>query len=385
VTLLKRNPFIVLIIFLLLLSAPLIQASTTSSTELSLVTLPVSSRSATDFKKTLYTAFNQILVRLTGDTSIATLPEVQRIQSQAKQYVQYYRYVSTPTDSHTPSTLQLKIVFDIQGLQTLLQKINVPIWPQSDRPTPLIWLQFKRNDQVELLSSTMENDLTALFRSLSTQYAVPILLPSMDLQDLQLSPKVIDSKHHQIIIDNDTLQSLMQRYLVKTTLIGSLSQSTASKIWNSQWQLSFMHETYQWTLKNTNLDEIIQQTFQNMINVLVNYTQTTEDVNASQEKSVILHIYNVNNLQSYNQILRYIHQLNEVKQSSLQNVSQDTMTFKLTLSNSNVEKLITHLNQNNQLHFIRMQSMAIRLQKSNIQNLIPILYYDYGQTTTAEY
>ena len=123
--------------------------------------------------------------------------------------------------------------------------------------------------------------------------------------------------------------------------------------------------------------------FKNTINILVNYTSNENQT--SGEKIIFLHIFNVDNLETYTELSKYIAQFNRVKNVSLENLSQTSVIFKLTLINNASTGLIQYLNKNRELHFIKQESTPFQAKQQDVQNIIPTLYYDYGQTITTQY
>jgi hypothetical protein len=352
------------------------------------VIVPVSDQSSAEFKKALSQGFTEILIRLTGNTTVATLPMIKRTITHAQQYVQYYRYLSTTDSDNSPtaSALHLQITFNIQAVRALLTQADIPIWSQNNRPTTLVWIKTIQDNHVQFLSSTVDDQLSSTLYSLSTQYGLPILLPAMDLQDIQLSTQFIDQgiqSQYSVVPNIDAIKEFMHRYRVNSILIGNITENTASHQLSSQWQLLFMHEMYQWSSLGDNSTDLIKQAFKNTINILTNYA-LNENGN-SQEKIIFLRIFNVNNLGTYTELSKYIEQFNKIKQISLENLSQTSVTFKLTLTDDSSTKLIQYLSRNQELQFIKQENTPVTAKQQNVQNIIPTLYYDYGQTTTTQY
>jgi len=351
------------------------------------VILPVSDQSNAEFKKALSKGFAEILIRLTGNTTVATLPALQHAAKNAKQYVQYYRYLSaTDDDSSSTPLLRLQINFNEQGIRSLLTQANIPIWSEDNRPKTLVWIKTTQNNHIEFLSSTIDDQISSAVNSLATQYGLPILLPAMDLQDIQLSEHFANQHTQQpypIMSNIDTLKEFMHRYRVNSLLVGNINENTTSHQWKSQWRLLFMDKMYQWSSTGKSSTDLIEKAFESTINILVNYT-SNENKN-SGERIIFLHIFSVDNLETYTELSKYITQFNRVKHVSLENLSQTSVIFKLTLTNDTSTGLIQYLNKNQALHFIKQESTPFQAKQQDVQNIIPTLYYNYGQTITTQY
>lgn len=110
----------------------------------------------------LQAAFSEVMLKMTGDPKVMTLPAVQTVNGNLTQIVQSYSYVQQKTATIPPSkpTLTLDVVFDSNALQQLLQIINKP----ADTTTT----QQPVTSQVKLLVTGIKNmeDYNAMVQSL---------------------------------------------------------------------------------------------------------------------------------------------------------------------------------------------------------------------------
>lgn len=362
--------------------------ATPSTQAFNTVVLPVSDQSNTEFRKALSKGFTEILIRLTGNTNVATLPIIKGTIKHAQQYVQYYRYLSNTsndTSSTTPS-LQLQINFNMKAIRRLLTQANIPIWSQNNRPTALVWIKTIQNNHVEFLSNAIDDQIASTVHSLSAQYGLPVLLPAMDLQDIQSSAQSAEQntqQQSQSISNLDMLQKLMHRYGVDLLLFGNINENTMSHRFKSQWQLLFMHEMYQWSTDGKAPTNLINKAFKNTINILANHT--LNESGSVQKKIIFLQIFNVNSLETYIKLSKYIAKFSKIKQMSLENLSQHSVTFKLTLTCNFSNGLSQYLNKNHKLYFIKQDSTSLKANQQDVKNIIPTIYYNYGQTITTQH
>jgi hypothetical protein len=180
--------------------------------------------------------------------------------------------------------------------------------------------------------------------------------------------------------DIHAFQTLAQRYGTDAILWGEINQASFSTQWQSHWYLSFMHKVYRWSITSKNKDDLIQKTFQNIVTTLASNT-STHDADM-QTETILLHISNVSNLQAYTMLSQYINQFNRTKEISLDSLSSNTAIFRITLQNDDIDSLIQYLNKNKRLYFIKQENTSL---KTNLQNITPVLYYNYGQTITPQY
>ena len=372
---------------LLLSCLPILSVWAVPQTQsLNTVILPISNQSNVEVKKALSKGFTEILIRLTGNTRVTTLPPIKFAAAHARQYVQYYRYISKKDNAFTTTKRYLQINFNIQALQRLLTEVNIPIWSQGNRPTILVWIKTTQDHFIQFLSSVTNNQISSTVRALSTEYGLPILLPEMDLQDIQLSGELEDHKAQTLYnsaSNFDTIKKYMNRYGVNAMLIGNISENITVHQSKGQWQLLFMHETYQWSNTGENLTNVIEKAFKNAVDILVK--STLYDQANLQGKTIFLRILNVDTLETYIQLSKYIKQFHTVKHVSLETLSKKSITLKVTLKSPALNGLIEYLNKNRNLHLITQNNKLAHNKQKNINDINPILYYDYGETITTQY
>ncbi|MBY5921080.1 DUF2066 domain-containing protein [Ferrimonas balearica] len=136
--------------------------------------VPVASRSNADQQAAIRDALAQVLVRVTGDATVATRPEAQSLLRQAKNVLLSYGY-----QSGTP--LRLEVSFDGQRINQQLQAAQLPIWG-AQRPQTLIWLAMDDPQDGRLLLSDTTTQTKALEQD-AARRGLPLMLPLLDLED----------------------------------------------------------------------------------------------------------------------------------------------------------------------------------------------------------
>jgi len=87
-------------------------------------------------QQALQTALNQVLVKMSGNASVNTVPAIQNAQKRVNNLVVSYSY-STKKNRSRSSQLMLHVVFDGSAVQRLLKNAGQAIWG-NDRPLTLI-------------------------------------------------------------------------------------------------------------------------------------------------------------------------------------------------------------------------------------------------------
>ncbi|MBY6105428.1 DUF2066 domain-containing protein [Ferrimonas balearica] len=136
--------------------------------------VPVASRSNADQKAAIADALAQVLVRVTGDATIASRPEAQPLLRQANNMLLSYGYQGG-------SPLTLEVSFDGQRINQQLQAARLPVWG-AQRPETLMWLAMDDAEEGRiLLSDTTEQ--TAQLQDDAKQRGLPLTMPLLDLED----------------------------------------------------------------------------------------------------------------------------------------------------------------------------------------------------------
>ena len=86
-------------------------------------------------------ALESVLVKLTGDGVVATLPELDPLMRNASAHVAQYRYRALEATATTQSepTHVLDVSFAPASLNRALNKLGLPLWG-AERPETLLWL-----------------------------------------------------------------------------------------------------------------------------------------------------------------------------------------------------------------------------------------------------
>ena len=99
--------------------------------------VPVNSQSDQELAEALKTAFAQVVVKLTGDSSALTRPEVAKAAAQPNRYVQQYQYEQSPVTENGQTQIRLTLVaqFNRESVDRLLHEVGVVPAAGSDATT----------------------------------------------------------------------------------------------------------------------------------------------------------------------------------------------------------------------------------------------------------
>lgn len=152
-------------------------------------------------------ALAQVLVKLTGNSSVMSMPGIAEAVSNTDNYVASVGYKSFPGEPGELPRTALQVSFSRQAIDHLVRWAKLPILP-SDRPKLLIWIV--RDDPQsgrQFIDPQTLPQFTQLFDSLMQDRGMPYRLPDYDLQD-QLALSVNEAWGLQ----EKTIEAASQRY-----------------------------------------------------------------------------------------------------------------------------------------------------------------------------
>lgn len=271
-----------------------------------------------NWSKQVKSAFEQVLVKLTGNASVKKTPEFQKSADQAKDYISRYSY----TPRHDAAGTRLKVQFSKKPIDQLITELKLPVW-QSDRPVTMAWIVLKQPDQVTLLNS--EHPMAQKIEDYGHQRGIPIVLPLLDLSEMS------EVNWQDVFSDDLTkLRQLSQRYDADYLLSGELKQDSDEQ-WQADWQLCSSFECH----KFESASQGSELTIQDMVNQLADSLSSQAALSLSGHKNQLtLDIVQVSNFEHLQKVREQLEQLPSVNEVELASVSPNKLEFHLTLQAS---------------------------------------------------
>lgn len=125
-------------------------------------------------------ALQQVLVRVTGNTEIASLPAIATELAAPSAYVKQFEAIRHQDGN------RMRVLLDAVKINHLLQNNQLPVWG-SMRPDILVWLVLQDGQQRRFIRGADTELITALQKAFK-QSALPLLQPLYDFDDInQLS------------------------------------------------------------------------------------------------------------------------------------------------------------------------------------------------------
>lgn len=318
---------------------------------------PVRQRAAAEGLKT-------VLVRLTGDSDIASQPVFANAFANASDYLDTYRYQSTTetlmiAGSPQAATL-LRMRFNRAAVEDKVEQAGLPLW-SATRPDVLIWAaDDQRGKQYIDLGSTFA---TSLNRAAS-QRGLPLTIPVFDLEDRSALPL-----NRLWALDEIQTKVASQRYATNAVLLGRFS--LLKKEWNASFVLNHRQKTLYLSAKGDTESAVSQA----IIDQVADYFADLYAVAAKSHTSLqalpnqsafvtgtisnrtdrfqgpgglLIEVGNIDSFAAYASLMNYLENLPAIESVSIITANQPSLLLGLRLKGSS-EQLLSSLSLDNKL------------------------------------
>jgi len=254
--------------------------------------IPVQSASKKARKAGLQKALGQVLVKMSGNPEVMTLPMIQNVVSHPTELIQSYGY-SNKNPQNQPNAqaqLMLQVTFDRDALKQLLESAGQAVWSR-DRPLTLFWIKVEGEGKSQVLSNTKDDQLSQDVLIAAKMRGIPMVLPT-----------------------SSSIQQAEKRYGAKAMLSGEVQQN--GNQWRGQWTLSMNNTPYRWNNTAKSVGDLLTHAVNDMANLMANQLAVVDK--KALQADVVLEITSVNGLSEYAKIMSRLRQLPLVADVSVQ-------------------------------------------------------------------
>nr|VFK37263.1 MAG: hypothetical protein BECKSD772F_GA0070984_101315 [Candidatus Kentron sp. SD]VFK42291.1 MAG: hypothetical protein BECKSD772E_GA0070983_101611 [Candidatus Kentron sp. SD]VFK80562.1 MAG: hypothetical protein BECKSD772D_GA0070982_11283 [Candidatus Kentron sp. SD] len=305
--------------------------------------VPVANESESERNAVMRTALLQVMTKLSGRRKLSKHPGMNRILQHAERHVQQFRYRSKPKIASDESTspvdgLIFHVRFDSASVDKLLREANIRTWRKT-RPSVLVWLLIKEDEEHVLLSARDNHELSNILHASATERGVSVILPLLDLDD-QLRISEIDVRKG----DRDRISEASERYAVDAVLVGRAFPSLASPTrWEARWELFGEEITNNWTNKGDKAKKVLRDGIHKAIDIFVaRYAVSKEENTNLVYESVELTVIDIRNIGDYAKALRYLENLQSGAKVYVTEAGANRISFRLSIrgGRTTFEKMI---------------------------------------------
>ena len=300
--------------------------------------VPVSSQSVEERNTAVQQAFQQVLIRVSGNSQILNNPKIKIPSSDVNALVQEFGYSKSAVAANG-SGFEMMVQFDPEGINQLLQKADVAIWG-AERPMLLVWAEWEvPNQPAEIIDSGSSNHIQTFLKNAAVQRGLPIIFPMMDIDDLnQVSVNDIATMAVPV------LQNAAKRYNSNGLLILRAFQLVNAS--HVEARLVLGNDQWNWTLLNPSLDENLKALVTNVSDVLAQRYSTVVTPNVQAQATI--KVVGINRHGDLAQVINYLKRLTPVADVDPTEVTGAEVVLSLSLRGSQ-NSLIQAISAENKL------------------------------------
>jgi uncharacterized protein len=282
--------------------------------------------------------FRQVLIKVTGNSEVLTLPQIRRALNNADDYVDTWSYRSiSESDSAltaavdatrvvaTAQRVELTVSFFEPEVLSLLETANIPLWP-GNRPYTLVWLVVQEElgaRQIVGASTNAFPDVMALLDLEANNRALPILLPILDFEDMRAV-----SANDVWDMDAEKLLQASRRYQSESVLVIRLFRTVTGDVFGKSNHL-FRDQIFEVEMFEQSAESFIQESVALATDeisayyaVLLSGTDSSIEVNLTVE--------GIKSAEDYAALLDYVANLTDVNDYQVAAVENQTIMLRLS-------------------------------------------------------
>lgn len=284
--------------------------------------VPVADYSKQALQTSLQEALSQVLVKVSGNPSVMTLPQVQNELQHINSMVSAYSYDNNLATDGKPG-LSLKVAFNDHSIKRLLRSAGQPVW-SADRPTTLVWLQVQhQNGDVDMIapSGVADSPLASALNQDAQARGLTLMFPMFDLED----QSNMGSERRGQGLNVSQIQQASSRYHVMSMLAGVVHEVGGH--WQADWLYILDGAPIRWQDEADSPQALAAQAVNELAGSMI--SQLAMASPEQSEATVILHVRGIDDLSQYAMVQDYLQGLNPVTKVSLETVDPDELVLRV--------------------------------------------------------
>lgn len=264
----------------------------------------------------------EVLIRVSGSRSV-----LQNLKpGKASIYVQQFSYVEEPADEKgTESagvTYTLKIQYNAGKIINLLRENAQPVWGEH-RSEAVAWLAVRDGSNRYILKGSDASLLKQSVEASASRRGIPLIWPVYDLVDQRrLSFADAWAAFEQPVT------AASRRYTRGPAIVGRLSWTGTE--WKGDWSLFVENAAYNWSLSGSDYNTLIAQGMDLSADEIGKHFAVRERTDTT-EPDLLVEIENVDSVQAYRKIQRFLQDLSAVRQTRVAHVDKGSVAFRIDL------------------------------------------------------
>ncbi|ARP38951.1 DUF2066 domain-containing protein [Vibrio syngnathi] len=271
------------------------------------------------------TGMEQVLIRATGQTDVASNETIQKAMRKSAQYMSQMSF----GESNDQSTLRMR--FNGAQIRSLLTQAQLPYWPDT-RSNILVWLVEEQNYDKNIVWEHSNSQLAAGLQTNAKERGLPLMFPVGDFDDVT---GVATSDLWGSFVT--PISNASQRYPVDAVLVIKAQSS------GLRWTL-YDQKPNQLTSAPTSpvtgsLSGNSATTSKKLVDQISNYYAGKSAVVVASEssESILTQFISLNNAQDFFQLENALKRLNSVASLDILQIQNNEVTFRIHLLSTQQE------------------------------------------------
>lgn len=293
--------------------------------ELYAARVPVASQDAGERQQAFRLAFEQVLIKASGERTVPKHPVITEALSRPERYVAQFRYYgelehSTGYGELPTRALRLWAEFDAAAVDALLRSANAPVWGQA-RPSVLLWFALEQANGPVVLGADSTNPLAAVLEETAAQRGLPLILPLLDLEDrARLSESDLWGGFEEDIL------AASRRYQSEAVLVGRAYRLLSTQ-WEVRWGLFLAGTSWDWSSRGDAIEPLLREGIHQAAGHMVDRSLAASRTPATE--GVELVVGGINALADYANVLSYLQTLEVIETVRVEKLQGDRVWFLL--------------------------------------------------------
>ncbi|MCB5359385.1 DUF2066 domain-containing protein [Vibrio lentus] len=271
------------------------------------------------------TGMEQVLIRATGQTDVASNETIQKAMRKSSQYMSQMSF----GESNDQSTLRMR--FNGAQIRSLLTQAQLPYWPDT-RSNILVWLVEEQNYDKNIVWEHSNSQLAAGLQANAKERGLPLTLPVGDFDDIT---GIATSDLWGSFVT--PISKASQRYPVDAVLV--IKAQSSGLRWTLYDQKPNQLTSAPKSPVSGSVSGNSATTSKKLVDQISNYYASKSAVTVASEssESILTQFISLNNAQDFFHLESALKRLNSVASLDILKIQNNEVTFRIHLLSTQQE------------------------------------------------
>ena len=265
-------------------------------------------------------ALSEVLIRVSGNRELLRNKNIRMALGVSDRYVQQYSFAGYIKNDKGEQLQKYLFKFDMESVDSLLQRAGLPIWPIK-RPPVLLWYLIEDSLGRRFLSPDEDSEVVEKIISIFKKRGLEIQFPLFDLEDASLV-----EMSDILRLDRFSIAKGGMRYDSVTILAGRLSQLSDAN-WVSDSLYILNGQSYSVPGRDGDLALLVESLADfASIKMSAEYALQISEESAA---GITFYLGEINDFKNYAAALDYLEGIQAVKNANIEYISAGNAVFRI--------------------------------------------------------